>query len=86
VCPDSDLHDGLALAQAVESLIDFGGGGLRLKSGHMFRLVRACDACGNASRAFNPRSGLEFRFCYRCQNDLAEAEWKRREHRPENPD
>lgn len=77
------LYDAIGMARAVYSLLDFGGGNLRLPDGRVFKLARACVACENAVRMFT-RAGLESEFCVRCANDLASKEWAR-QPRKETP-
>ena len=71
------FHQAIGLAHAVATLIDFGGGNLKLLDGTVFKFARACDACKNAVRMFT-RAGLESEFCVRCADDLARKEWARR--------
>ncbi len=73
----SPVYDALGLARAVASLIDFGGGILKLPSGEKFKLVRPCAACEVAVPMMT-RSGIDSRFCPRCANDLAAAQWQQR--------
>ena len=73
---ESPIYDALGLARAIASLIDFGGGVLRLADGSRWRIDRPCVACEVASRMFT-RAGLESQFCVRCANALAESEGKR---------
>ncbi len=75
---DSWEHDALGLARAVSSLIDFGGGNLKLPSGRVFRLNKTCVACETAV-PMRTHAGLDSKFCRRCANYLADMEWERQE-------
>ena len=75
------VHHALGLARAVNQLINFGGGNLRLPDGRVFKFARTCDACETAVRMFT-RAGLESKFCVRCADDLARKEWARQKETP----
>ena len=70
VSPGTPAYDALGLALAVSKLIDFGGGILKLPSGHKFKLIRPCEACEVAAPMITP-GAITSKFCARCANDLA---------------